>query len=98
MSEHENREQVTRRDFIRKSAEIAGGAALTSSILTLGSEVISTTAEAAPKTCQAIEAEGAAKTLRAEEISFVHQPVAADGERMPASGETQRFAKRTTPD
>ncbi len=49
MSEYENREQVTRRDFIRKSAEIAGGAALTSSLLTLGNEAVSTTAEAAPK-------------------------------------------------
>lgn len=36
MSEHQNHEQLTRRSFIRKSAELAGAAALTPSLLTLG--------------------------------------------------------------
>lgn len=36
MNEHENHEQLTRRSFIRKSAELAGAAALTPSLLTLG--------------------------------------------------------------
>lgn len=38
MSHHEEKDQLTRRDFIRKSAEVAGAAALTPSLLSLSCE------------------------------------------------------------
>ncbi len=48
MSASDNHESVTRRDFIRKSAEIAGAAALTPSILSLGGAETGAEVSAAP--------------------------------------------------
>ena len=55
MSTHENQDQFTRRNFLRKSAELAGAAALTPSLLTLGCAVEGNTIEAATGPIEAVE-------------------------------------------